>query len=601
MVPLDSAAWLFPCSSSTTSTATDIYPAIYQQMTFSPSLSTRSTSSSSQRTTPSRESTMQSQASSPGSSTGAPPPARANRACEKCTRAKKKCDKGVPSCSRCTRLVTRCVYDYTLIPPTLSISGDQPSNNNSYATGSSTDLSRFNLLDPSSRVTAEQIHVLLAGHGVGWRDIVTDYFQTTHKRFAIVQTECFDAKLDAHSLVIFQDPPVIPDVADSPSGLALSDSGMGKADAAELATVFACMYLCTQWDETSTNVAGASTSMLTKDLYVSVKRAFSLLKSTAAASVELIQSGVLLAVYEHGHGDVRRAYSTFSEAVAMSRMLGICPGEYEQINEELPISPAEEQLRVLYWAMFVWDKLSHLDPIIMNLPILLPEPPPSALLPLDNYLSGNILNPEQIHRVSMRAPLSASVSTTPLGDFQRSCQAAALVARALEWRASCDGKRGEAPVPAVFSAIDMEAREMVEVMVMQECRAPCSDAIAMCLTLLMLLSSTVLESSNISLTSPDITLKALSTLNFSIRLVLDAYSGVTAGSPPLHPTSAPQQLHAQSGMPTLRLPLPSAVHAVHGATIAAEAFTPVGEAEVAILRGVMASLGRRWGIVRRMQ
>ncbi|CAI4212221.1 unnamed protein product [Parascedosporium putredinis] len=238
------------------------------------------------------------------------------------------------------RLVTRCVYDYTLIPPTLSIAGDQAPDA-SYANGSSTDLSRFNLLDPTSRVTAEQIHVLLAAHGVGWRDIVTDYFQTTHKWLALVQTECFDSKLDAHSAAIFQDAPVVPapDAADSPSGLALSDSGVDKADAAELATVFACMYLCTQWAETTTNVSGASTSMLTKDLYVAVKRAFALLKATASPSVELIQCGLLLSIYEHGHGDTRRGYATLSEAVAMSRMLGIGPGEYEQIADELPISP----------------------------------------------------------------------------------------------------------------------------------------------------------------------------------------------------------------------------------------------------------------------
>lgn len=82
----------------------------------------------------------------------------------------------------------------------------------------------------------------------------------------------------------------------------------------------------------------------------------------------------------------------------------------------------------------------------------------------------------------MRAPLSAPVSTTPLGDFQRSCQAAALVARALEWKAASESERSDAPVSAAFGALDLEAREMVEVMLMQECRAPCSDAISMCLT-----------------------------------------------------------------------------------------------------------------------
>ena len=242
-----------------------------------------------------------------------------------------------------------------MIPPTLSIAGDQPLVN-LYVSGSSTDLSRFNLLDPSSRVTAEQIHVLLASHGVGWRDIVTDYFQTMHKWFAVVQTECFDAKLDSHSSSIFQDPPVVPNVAGSPSG---STRGADKADPAELATVFACMYLCAQWAESTANTpnpTGASNSMSTKDLYVSIKRAFSLLKATARPSVELVQCGLLLAIYEHGQGEVRRAYSTFSEAVAMSSTLGVRPGEYEQIADDLPVSPADEQLRVLYWALFIWDK-----------------------------------------------------------------------------------------------------------------------------------------------------------------------------------------------------------------------------------------------------
>jgi len=122
--------------------------------------------------------------------------------------------------------------------------------------------------------------------------------------------------------------------------------------------------------------------------------------------------------------------------------------------------------------------------------------------------------------------------------------------------------------------------------------------------LLILLSSTILESSDIVLTAPDITLKALSTLNFSIRLVLDAYSSLAHGcaTPLLHPAGTAQQLHAQSSkLPTLRLPLPSAAHAVHSAALASEAFTPVGEGEVATLRNMLASLGQRWGIARRMR
>ena len=251
------------------------------------------------------------------------------------------------------RLSTKCVYDFVL-PPTAAAMAEQQSLLASYMLGSG-DLG-ISPLDLRFEVTAAQVHSVLGGQGISWREAVGRYFQTLHPWFSIVHSESFHRKLD-------QTQAGHPAQSSStPGSSASSASGMGMggdesrlhggkaASPVEMALLFVCMYLATQWAETVEN-----RDMFSNSVYLSAKRILALLRSYSRPSVELVQCGLLLAVYEHGHGDMMRGYTTLSECVSMGYVLQARPSKVH--DEGLSLDDWEdEQMRALFWGLYVWDK-----------------------------------------------------------------------------------------------------------------------------------------------------------------------------------------------------------------------------------------------------
>jgi hypothetical protein len=241
------------------------------------------------------------------------------------------------------RLSTKCVYDFVL--PSADQSGG----------GFYADLG-LNLLDPRYTVTAAQVHSVLSGQGIGWRDAVGRYFQTLHPWFSIVHSESFHRKLEQT-----QGGPSAQSVS-TPASSASSASGIGAggddgqfgggkaANPVEMALLFVCMYLATQWAEMMEN-----RDMFSNSIYISAKRIFGLLRAYSVPSVELVQCGLLLAVYEHGHGDMMRGYTTLSECVSMGYVLRARPSKMHDDGIG-PDDWDQEQLRALFWGLYVWDK-----------------------------------------------------------------------------------------------------------------------------------------------------------------------------------------------------------------------------------------------------
>jgi hypothetical protein len=251
-----------------------------------------------------------------------------------------------------SRLSTKCIYDFVL-PPTAAAMAEQ-SLLASYMLGPG-DLG-LNLLDPRYEVTAAQVHSVLSGQGINWREAVGRYFQTLHPWFSIVHSESFHRKLDQTQAGLSAQS------ASTPGSSASSASGMGiggdegrlaggkAANPVEMALLFMCMYLATEWAETVEN-----RDMFSNSIYLSAKRIFALLRSYSRPSVEMVQCGLLLAVYEHGHGDMMKGYTTLSECVSMGHVLLARPNKVHDEGLNLD-NWEEEQVRALFWGLYVWDK-----------------------------------------------------------------------------------------------------------------------------------------------------------------------------------------------------------------------------------------------------
>lgn len=96
--------------------------------------------------------------------------------------------------------------------------------------------------------------------------------------------------------------------------------------------------------------------MLHHPLYQSAKRIWTLRKAFSKPKIEHVQCGVLLSLYELGHGDITRCYRTFGEAASIGKVLNLRPGKYVEEEEDLAAEPEEEQNRALWWVLVIMDK-----------------------------------------------------------------------------------------------------------------------------------------------------------------------------------------------------------------------------------------------------
>jgi hypothetical protein len=192
------------------------------------------------------------------------------------------------------------------------------------------DFARPGLLDPNLELGADLVHAVMTAHGVSWQAAIDSYYQAIHPWLSIVHYETFYGKLE---------PPM--------------DKNDKRPPDVEMALLFLCMHVATMWVDSE---HGGLLGMMRHPLYRAAKQALGLLRSDSEPSVELVQCGVLLALYEYGHGGPKKAYMTLGEAAAMGSVLGAKPGKFDLDDFDKPLDPDEEQMRALYWGVFIVDK-----------------------------------------------------------------------------------------------------------------------------------------------------------------------------------------------------------------------------------------------------
>ncbi|EED18773.1 hypothetical protein TSTA_124920 [Talaromyces stipitatus ATCC 10500] len=176
----------------------------------------------------------------------------------------------------------------------------------------------------------------------------------------------------------------------------LDPSCMAKSDA-ELASLLLCIYLATQ--RSSTDIR-EQTHMQT--LYTQSQKIFSLLQTINRFSIDAIQCGILLAIYQIGAGLLPDAYVTLSTTIGLARTTG---------------GYSNHEARVVWWAIFFLDRVLALASLPNNLPLLMEQP--------RNY--GDLPD-MQCFRVS-----SESAENGPYDYFYGEIQAAYLAGQTLQY------------------------------------------------------------------------------------------------------------------------------------------------------------------------
>ncbi|KAJ8128879.1 hypothetical protein O1611_g4753 [Lasiodiplodia mahajangana] len=210
------------------------------------------------------------------------------------------------------------------------------------------------------------------------------------------------------------------------------------------------------------------------ETYRTVKRILALLLMVCAdgphPTVELVQCGALMALYEYGHGEIETAYQTLSQTAAVARVLGISATQKGESGiDDVPLTLQEEQQNCLWWGLFILEQFILQDDAMRHLPFVFESPSRTTLLP-ESRMESQIMAPNAMHLTpaitSPRPTLPSGrlltteveVGSQKLGSFQLSAKTASIFHRAL----SIDKERrkfpGEKPHMSAFNDLDTEIR-----------------------------------------------------------------------------------------------------------------------------------------------
>jgi len=245
-----------------------------------------------------------------------------SKVCVRCKGRKKKCDRSLPSCGRCTRLNVRCAnsrdahVQLAAIAPTYADgSGDDSISlpQNGYNPSSSLlpqIISRNTFMTNLPSLDRSLIHVLRQGdHRIldfdeQYNRLVHDIISNNGDTIESCLMEYFK-KYEWYPIL---------SKAQMVDGLGVVES----SPKAELADLILCVYLMTQ---TSRRRPGHDERL--QQLYHTTKGLHCLLLSTGRESIELVQAGLLVALFENSQGLHNAAYSSVGACARMGYILGL--------------------------------------------------------------------------------------------------------------------------------------------------------------------------------------------------------------------------------------------------------------------------------------
>lgn len=362
---------------------------------------------------------------------------KAPQACLACRSHKRKCDKALPICSLCTRLRRACNYPFE--PSSSSRSEEslfhqrevrhleaQPEGQSTYGSPIASTSRRASSKTPSSSLngaedTERKTHVSSSVYFLDGAAFNLGGYQLRHPHLPL--PEIFEEFCPTHPIILrivssyFATTHLwLPMVSRERVHVDLNIPVEGTS--ADLGLLYLCMRLVGQ------RLPPALQNPQTA-FYAAVREYHFLVESAGILSLNLLQAGILLAVYEFGHAIFPNAYITIGRCAKIGHAMGIHHGASASPLLGLPASwiEMEERSRV-WWAVFLLDRLSNLgNPA---LPFSVQDPNQEAYLPCREigWSDGGL---------GLHEPLFFSSPTSvPAGCYARLCQTSHLLGRIMQ-------------------------------------------------------------------------------------------------------------------------------------------------------------------------
>ncbi|KAI5927292.1 fungal-specific transcription factor domain-containing protein [Camillea tinctor] len=364
---------------------------------------------------------------------------KANQACYSCRKQKRKCDKALPACALCTRMGRTCDYSEVQPVPTAEDlealrrqltelerrlnTTSSGSNVNIAPTSSSQNdaLSHIHTRQPApTEISWEGGQNLFSPtlflDGRLFKRIGLSIPRPSSELSSEILQCIGDAEALQHTLTGYFDDihPWMPMVLRKRMRITYPMWDGGD----DVVLLFLAMKLITSQPQ-----AGFLASE--NHLYIASKRFIARLEGIGTASLQYLQTLILVALYEYGQGIYPAAWMTVAQCVRYAHFIGL--PSYSESNNVLgqctTWTEAEERRRT-WWAVYVVDKIISIGS--QKRP-LCGEPAPNEILPINDkaWESGDA---SLVVQRTVTSPSSDSQSP-----FGRLCQCALLIAKMLRY------------------------------------------------------------------------------------------------------------------------------------------------------------------------
>lgn len=352
---------------------------------------------------------------------------RARFACVACRRLKRKCPKELPSCSLCLRLEKRCEYPPRARASSESNTGESTTGHRSLNGEAGLQVSNNGQADLHLNHEQES---WLKNRGV--YDFPAMFFLDSEVCLKPLSSELNQAmpsatpsyNLAPEALIVYDKyfstvHHWLPILSKKIAQRHLSEYGLIPNSPSQL--LFLSMKLVTEpiSSEVSPRANGS---------YVKVLKTLLEVENSCLPCLQLLQSIILIAVYEIGQSIYPAAYLHVGHASRLCVMMGFHDRKNaSQLFKDAVGWTGREEERRAWWAVFCLDRIMNQG--TSGMPLSTPEPSPGELLPCpeESWNEGGIGFNEPLFAASFS-------NNTSLGSFAHVCQAAHILGRVLRHR-----------------------------------------------------------------------------------------------------------------------------------------------------------------------
>ncbi|KAL6907335.1 hypothetical protein GGI43DRAFT_258588 [Trichoderma evansii] len=313
--------------------------------------------------------------------------------CHSCQQRKKRCSKQLPECATCVKLKRTCKYPEQRKTTAHS---ENLSSNNQFSIGALTN--RFPpsfFIDPimfeSCGAQIPHGRITIPGRIIEYledisffRILVANYFKTVHQWMPII------SRIRLHNL--------------------LSNQPLHQHEPGSILLLLSIKLILSIPDQNKG----------TSEVYILIKHFFLAAEAAGCFTLQMVQAGVMIALYELGHGIYPAVFSTIATCARYGTALGI-----DELNAtDLPSTSGEEKVRV-WWGILIIDHILNIG--VHGRQLSTRGPKKDQPLPVDDDDWDRLVaTPREPQRLSNPTELKA-------GSFARTAQAINLLSQVFQY------------------------------------------------------------------------------------------------------------------------------------------------------------------------